>query len=150
MKMLYYALIVGALSYGCSCSSFPTIAEKDMADAILECHQENGSQHNVRWSDIPQRDKDLLLRWIANSPMSWNMCFTTYVPILVIRTKKFNINFVGDLVVCNYETDSGVWKQVSRKMDADDKNARKSIIRIMKESRVSDPPIRTGGQHNMP
>lgn len=107
--------------------------KQDVESVVFEYHQENGLQSNVKWADLSQDDQAVLSHWMLNSPLEGRGTIVTYVPIIVVRAKKFNLNFTGDLVVCNYEIKSGKWRQVSRKMTAEDEQAKQCILRVIEE-----------------
>ena len=122
-----------ATCLGCSCGTTPQLMKQDVESVVFEYHQENGLQSNVKWADLSQDDQAVLSHWMLNSPLEGRGTIVTYVPIIVVRAKKFNLNFTGDLVVCNYEIKSGKWRQVSRKMTAEDEQAKQCILRVIEE-----------------
>lgn len=130
MKVMFVAVIV-ALICGCSCQTAPQFVKRDLEGAMFEYHQKDGVLREVRWNDIDQQGKMQLLKWLADSPMNGRISLATYVPIVVIRAKRFNVNFTGDIAVCNYESDSGGWKQSSRTMSNADEKVRECIIRTV-------------------
>lgn len=105
--------------------------KEDVESVVFECHQDNGSQSEAKWVDLSQDEQSVLSQWMMNSPLEGQRTLATYVPVIVIRAKKFNLNFTGDLVVCNYEVSPGKWRQVSRKMTSEDEQVRQCMLRVM-------------------
>lgn len=110
-----------------SCGSPPRFEKDALENAMFECHQRNGIQRGVEWSNLSSQDQNVLLRWFSQNPVHGRLCLNTYAPDVVVKTSKFNVNFTGGLVICNYETHSGHWRQLSRKMKDDDKEVVKRI-----------------------
>ena len=115
---------------GCSCSTMPQLMKQDVESVVFERHQDNGLQSEAKWADLSQDEQSLISHWLLNSPLEGRVSLVTYVPVIVVRAKKFNFNFTGDLVVCNYEERPGDWKQVIRKINAEDEQARQCIMRV--------------------
>ena len=85
-----------AICLGCSCSTTPPLMKQD----VFERHQDNGLQSEAKWADLSQDDQALLSHWMLHSPLEGRGTLVTYVPVIVVRASKFNLNFTGDLVVC--------------------------------------------------
>ena len=119
-----------AICLGCSCSTTPQLMKQDVESVVFERHQDNGLQSEAKWADLSQDEQSLISHWLLNSPLEGRVSLVTYVPVIVVRAKKFNFNFTGDLVVCNYEERPGDWKQVIRKINAEDEQARQCIMRV--------------------
>ena len=118
---------------GCSCSTTPQLMKQDVESAVFEHHQDNGSQTEAKWADLSQDDQTLLSHWMLHSPLEGRGTFVTYVPVIVVRASKFNLNFTGNLVVCNYEVRPGKWRQVSRKKTTEDEQVRQCILRVIEK-----------------
>lgn len=118
---------------GCSCSTTPQLMKQDVESAVFEHHQDNGSQTEAKWADLSQDDQTLLSHWMLHSPLEGRGTLVTYVPVIVVRASKFNLNFTGDLVVCNYEVRPGKWRQVSRKMTTEDAQVKQCILRVIEK-----------------
>lgn len=100
---------------------------------VFERHNDNGLQSEAKWADLSQDEQTLLSQWMSNSPLEGRGSLVTYVPVVVVRAKKFNLNFTGNLVVCNYEARPGKWRQVTRKMTAEDEQVRQCILRVIEK-----------------
>ena len=140
MKLGCLILFIAALC-GCSCGTAPQFVRRDLEEASFEYHQKDGIQREVQWKDVAQQDQEQILKWLADSPMNGRRCFTTYVPVVVVRAKKFNVNFTGNLAVCNYESDSGGWRQTSRTMSDADEKVRECIMRTVQGSPLTTSPL---------
>ena len=116
---------------GCSCSTMPQLMKQDVESVVFERHQDNGLQLEAKWADLSQDEQTLLSHWMLNSPLEGRGSLVTYVPVVVVRAKRFSLNFTGDLVVCNYEVKPGKWRQVTRKMTAEDEQAKQCILSVM-------------------
>ena len=127
-KILVFFAVVTCL--GCSCSTTPQLMKQDVESVVFECHQENGLQLDAKWSDLSQYEQSVLSQWMTKSPLEGRGTLVTYMPVIVIRAKKFNVNFTGDLVVCNYEVKPGKWRQVSRTMTTEDEQVRQCVLRV--------------------
>ena len=119
-----------ATCLGCSCNTTPQLMKQDVESVVFERHQDNGLQSEAKWVDLSQDEQSLISHWLLNSPLEGRVSLVTYVPVIVVRAKKFNFNFTGDLVVCNYEERPGKWRQVIRKINAEDEQARQCIMRV--------------------
>ena len=119
-----------ATCLGCSCNTTPKLMKQDVESVVFERHQDNGLQSEAKWADLSQDEQSLISHWLLNSPLEGRVSLVTYVPVIVVRAKKFNFNFTGDLVVCNYEERPGKWRQVIRKINAEDEQARQCIMRV--------------------
>ena len=124
-----------ATCLGCSCNTTPKLMKQDVESAVFEHHQNNGSQTEAKWADLSQDDQTLLSHWMLHSPLEGQGTLVTYVPVIVVRASKFNLNFTGDLVVCNYEVRPGKWRQVSRKKTTEDEQVRQRILRVIEKKR---------------
>ena len=120
---------------GCSCSTMLQLMKQDVESVVFECHQDNGLQLEAKWADLSQDEQTLLSHWMLNSPLEGRGSLVTYVPVVVVRAKRFSLNFTGDLVVCNYEVKPGKWRQVTRKMTAEDEQVRQCILRVIEKKR---------------
>ena len=120
---------------GCSCSTMPQLMKQDVESVVFECHQDNGLQLEAKWADLSQDEQTLLSHWMLNSPLEGRGSLVTYVPVVMVRAKRFSLNFTGDLVVCNYEVKPGKWRQVTRKMTAEDEQVRQCILRVIEKKR---------------
>lgn len=118
---------------GYSCSTRPQLMKQDVESVVFERHQDNGLQLDAKWADLSQDEQTLLSHWMSNSPLEGRGSLVTYVPVVVVRAKKFNFNFSGDLVVCNYEASPGKWRQVTRKMTEEDELVRQCILKVMEK-----------------
>ena len=118
---------------GCSCSTTPQLMKQDVESAVFEHHQDNGSQREAKWADLSQDEQYVLSQWMTRSPLEGRGTLVTYMPVIVIRAKKFNLNFTGDFVVCNYEVRSGKWRQVLRKLTTEDEQVRQCILRVIEK-----------------
>ena len=78
---------------GCSCSTMPQLMKQDVESVVFECHQDNGLQLEAKWADLSQDEQTLLSHWMLNSPLEGRGSLVTYVPVIVVRAKKFNFNF---------------------------------------------------------
>lgn len=126
-------IVLAAATYlGCSCSTMPQLMKQDVESVVFEQHQDNGLQLEAKWADLSQDEQTVLYRWMSNSPLEGREGgLVTYVPIVVVRAKRFSLNFTGNLVVCNYEVKPGKWKQVTRKMTTEDEQARQCILNVI-------------------
>ena len=109
---------------------------------VFEHHQDNGLQSEAKWADLSQDDQALQSHWMLHSPLEGRGTLVTYVPVIVVRASKFNLNFTGDLVVCNYEVRPGKWRQVSRKMTMEDEQVRQCILRVIEKK--GNPSLHKG------
>ena len=66
--------------------------KQDVEGVVFECHQENGLQSDAKWSDLSQDEQSVLSQWMMNSPLEGRGTLVTYVPMVVIRAKRFNFN----------------------------------------------------------
>lgn len=107
--------------------------KQDVESAVFEHHQDNGSQREAKWADLSQDEQYVLSQWMTRSPLEGRGTLVTYMPVIVIRAKKFNLNFTGDFVVCNYEVRSGKWRQVLRKLTTEDEQVRQCILRVIEK-----------------
>lgn len=131
-QMMSVIVLATATYQGCSCGTMPQLMKQDVESVVFEHHQDNGLQLEAKWADLSQDEQTVLYHWMSNSPLEERVGgLVTYVPIVVVRAKRFSLNFTGDLVVCNYEVKPGKWRQVSRKMTAEDEQARKCILNVM-------------------
>lgn len=131
-QMMSVIVLATATYQGCSCGTMPQLMRQDVESVVFEHHQDNGLQLEAKWADLSQDEQTVLYHWMSNSPLEGRVGgLVTYVPIVVVRAKRFSLNFTGDLVVCNYEVKTGKWRQVSRKMTAKDEQARKCILNVM-------------------
>ena len=119
-----------AICQGCSCSTMSQSVKQDVESVVFERHQDNGLQSEAKWADLSHDEQSLLSHWMLNSSFEGRGALVTYVPVVVIRAKRFNLNSTGDLVVCNYEVKPGKWRQITRKMTADDEQVRQCILRV--------------------
>lgn len=126
-------IVLAAATYlGCSCSTMPQLMKQDVESVVFEQHQDNGLRLEAKWADLSQDEQTVLYRWMSNSPLEGREGgLVTYVPIVVVRAKRFSLNFTGNLVVCNYEVKPGKWKQVTRKMTTEDEQARQCILNVI-------------------
>ena len=122
-----------ATCLGCSCNTTPQLMKQDVQNVVFEHHQDNGLQSEAKWADLSQDDQALLSHWMLHSPLEGRGTLVTYVPVIVVRASKCNLNFTGDLVVCNYEVRPGKWRQVSRKMTTEDEQVRQCILRVIEK-----------------
>ena len=127
-----------ATCLGCSCNTTPQLMKQDVESVVFQHHQDNGLQLEAKWADLSQDERALLSHWMLNSPLEGRGSLVTYVPVVVVRAKKFNLNFSGDLVVCNYEASPGKWRQVTRKMTAEDKQVRQCVLRVIEKKYDED------------
>ena len=126
------AIVLAVATYqGCSCRTMPQLMKQDVESVLFERHQDNGLQLEAKWADLSQDEQALLSHWMLNSSLEGRESLLTYVPVVVVRTKRFSLNFTGDLVVCNYEVKPGKWRQVTRKMTAEDEQAKQCILNVM-------------------
>lgn len=123
-------VIALATCLGCSCSTTPQLMKQDVEGVVFERHQDNGLQSEAKWADLSQEEQSLISHWLLNSSLEGRVSLVTYVPVIVVRAKKFNFNLTGDLVVCNYEERPGRWRQVIRKINVEDEQARQCIMRV--------------------
>lgn len=107
--------------------------KQDVESVVFEWHQENGLQSDAKWADLSQDEQSVLSQWMTKSPLEGRGTLVTYMPEIVIRAKKFNLNFTGDLVVCNHEVRPGKWRQFSRKMTTEDEQVRQCILRVIEK-----------------
>ena len=122
---------------GCSCRTTTQLTKQDVESVVFERHQDNGLCSEAKWTDLSQEEQALLSNWMFNSSLEGKRSIVTYVPVIVVRAKKFNLNFTGDLVVCNYEVRPGKWRQVSRKMTAEDEQVRQCVLRVMEKKVIN-------------
>ena len=81
-----------AICLGCSCSTTPQLMKQDVESVVFERHQDNGLQSEAKWADLSQDDQALLSHWMLHSPLEGRGTLVTYVPMVVIRAKRFNFN----------------------------------------------------------
>ena len=126
-----FVIVLAVATYqGCSCSTMPQLTKQDVESVVFERHQDNGLQLEAKWADLSQDEQTLLSHWMLNSPLEGQVSLVTYVPVVVVRAKRFNLNFTGDIVVCNYEVKPGKWRQITRKINPEDEQVRQCIMRV--------------------
>ena len=124
-------IVLAVATYqGCSCSTMPQLMKQDVESVVFERHQDNGLQLEAKWADLSQDEQTLLSHWMLNSPLEGQVSLVTYVPVVVVRAKRFNLNFTGDIVVCNYEVKPGKWRQITRIINPEDEQVRQCIMRV--------------------
>lgn len=124
------AVLVLTLTFGCSCNSVPRLSRVDLENATFECYSGGECERIMRWSDLPSRSQDQLLKWASNAPTSARFSLSTYAPSVIIRSPRMNVNFTMGLVVSNYEASPGTWKQLVRDMNELDKLVRDNIVKV--------------------
>ena len=120
MKKIFFLIVTG-LMVGCSFDVSPKLSTQDLVSVVVERYQDDGQQVDIPWERIPPSVQGLLCQWISASPLDGRMDFATYAPKIVLRAKRFNVNFTGDRAVCNFEEKSGRWVQCSRVMNGLDR-----------------------------
>jgi hypothetical protein len=98
---------------GCSSANRAVeVCKLDSANQIVE--YENGRlvvERSIVDGSDQQRNID---SWLRSHADGWRADFVNYVPVRMIRGKRFTLNFHPALCILNYQTSDGVWKQVSR------------------------------------
>ena len=120
-----------ATCQGCSCNTTPQLMKQDVESVVFQHHQDNGSQTEAKWADLSQDEQTLLSHWMLNSSLEGRGSLVTYVPVVVVRAKRFSINFTGDLEVCNDKVKPDKCRQVTRKMTTEDEQVRQCILRVI-------------------
>ena len=127
MRVGCLAVVVTILC-GCSCNTMPQFSRSDLENATFECYLNGECERSMKWSGLPRHCREVLLKWTEVAPANAHSSLSTYAPVVVIRSKKMNVNFTMGLVVSNCEDANGKWKQVVRNMNEQDEEVRDNII----------------------
>ena len=92
---------------------------KNNKEISITFYNDNNSSEIERL--LTNDEKDELIRWLQSNDSDWTDSLVSYVPDIVLRGENFSLNFLPDLAVLNYKSESmEKYVQVTRTLKNDE------------------------------
>jgi hypothetical protein len=77
----------------------------------IETHELNGISKGNKEIRKGEETYSRLKKWLEENEKGWEPSLVTFVPSIVVRGKKFNLNFHSRRAILNFQSQDGQWHQ---------------------------------------
>lgn len=99
---------------------------------------------HLQWSDVPESTKHAIISWLPDMCSKCYPSIVSYAPGLIIHAEGFEVNFIGDTKVINFDSRFGTRKnrfQIAGKATKIEEEIKSEISKLIIGRGVEAPPF---------
>jgi hypothetical protein len=146
IRKLMLALCLAAFSMFCALLLWarPSFNADSLDDSYFSLWLGRKGYCYLQWSDVPESTQHTIASWLPKMSNKTYPSIVSYAPGLIIHAKGFEVNFIGDMMVINYDSKFGTRNnkmQIARKTTKVEKEIKSEISQLVMEKGVGSPPL---------
>lgn len=143
MRMIILCLVVFIILCALHFWARPSFDANSLNDSYFSLWLGRNGYLHLQWNDVPESTKRKIISWLPDMCTKCYPSIVSYAPGLIIHAKGFEVNFIGDMTIVNYDSRFGTNNnrmQIARKATKIEEEIKLVISELIMERGCETPP----------